>query len=76
MAKDNIKFYEDFDWKTLKFADLEEKIKLILKMIPVSNYNTTCLNWGYKIDFPNKFSAMSVFYDSFITRVFLKIYFG
>lgn len=34
MAKDNINFYENFDWKSLKSADLEEKIQRILKMIP------------------------------------------
>lgn len=35
MAKDNINFYENFDWKSLKSSDLKEKIQLITKMIPV-----------------------------------------
>lgn len=46
MAKDNIKFYENFDWKSLKSADLEEKIQQILEMIPADVQNILDVGCG------------------------------
>ncbi|MBU1369315.1 MAG: class I SAM-dependent methyltransferase [Bacteroidetes bacterium] len=35
MTKDNRKFYENFDWESLKSSDLKEKIQLVLDLIPL-----------------------------------------
>lgn len=46
MAKDNINFYENFDWKSLKSSDLEEKIQQILKMMNFNfNFHINCMMW-------------------------------
>jgi len=65
MAKDNIKFYENFDWKTLKFSDLEEKIKLILKMIPADDRITTYQSRKHQIRYTYIINALDSLFTDF-----------
>lgn len=72
MAKDNINFYENFDWKSLKSADLEEKIQRILKMISTNSPNTFFRNCRLQFEYPQKLHVRASLFDSLNVFISLK----